>query len=202
MRKAWREESLKTTSTHTHAHTCECMKSCNHNLFSRGFNPMSNGIFAPVSPVRLCYTHISISNSTLWELPWPNCIPYLTFDYTFHRGNQQQYVQWENQPWLKCFCDWVEDLWSQPTRYSVQQPQNPTTDSRTEKNLYSALFIFPQWVSRRNSNVTECSATVADHHFDLALMWVASIHSHNGHQFVCDEALGLPLKLLSFSCCN
>lgn len=81
--------------------------------------------------------HLSlhVSKGTLWELPWPNCLPYLTFDYTFHRGNSLPDMSNEkHQPCLqrRVFSEWVEDLWSQPGRYTLQKPSNSW---KTEQSL-------------------------------------------------------------------
>lgn len=77
-------------------------------------------------------TQVSISKGTLWELPWPKCLPYLTFDYTFHIGNSLPDISNEKHgPCLqrRVFSEWVEDLWSQPGRYTLQRQtslyQNP-----------------------------------------------------------------------------
>ena len=90
--------------------------------------------------------------------------------------------------------EWVADVWSWPVRYRTLYSMK--TVGRSKISISPSLFSHSQWLGRRSyrKNVTEYSASVAGHCFDLSLMWVASIHSYNSLQFESDRAQNLPLK--------
>lgn len=140
------------------------------------------------------HTYTFISNSTLWELPWPHAIliwhliTHFTEETIFLLPTTRCPVRKNNldRSSEESFRVGGTYVILTSDRYTVPQHKIPQkTPEQREKSL-SAQLHFPQLVTvseiSHSNNVSEYSATAVPL-FDLTLTWVVSIRGYNGSLF-------------------